>query len=190
MPGIFEHCTSTHRELQCFQMRGKFSFLDLSNPKPNRNEKSLKCSQFYTKIHCLFNVQIQNPKKGLFYSPYCTMSHQTYSDILCALMVGFLPFMNFLVQQSMMRQEGVDNLSQVFQILKCTHSFFKMVSRTFQKVFTVSRSDFYDLSFYNYSHSLSYTRLLTTELSIMLQLNLLRYTTYKKPSRHVTENIL
>ena len=118
------------------------------------------------------------------------MSHQTYSDMLCALMVGFLPFMNFLVQQSMMRQEGVDNLSQVFQILKCTHSFFKMVSRTFQKVFTVSRSDFYDLSFYNYSHSLSYTRLLTTELSIMLQLNLLRYTTFKKPSRHVTENIL
>ena len=91
----------------------------------------------------------------------CTMSHQTYSDILCALMVGFLPFMNFLVQQSMMRQEGVDNLSQVFQILKCTHSFFKMVSRTFQKVFTVSRSDFYDLSFYNYSHSLSYLDLLT-----------------------------
>ena len=92
----------------------------------------------------------------------CTMSHQTYSDILCGtLMVGLLPFMNCLVQQSMMRQEGVDNLSQVFQILKCTHSFFKIVSRTFQKVFTVSRSDFYDLSFYNYSHSLSYLDLLT-----------------------------
>ena len=80
MPGIFEHCTSTHRELQCFQMRGKFSFLDLSNPKPNRNEKSLKCSQFYTKIHCLSNVQIRNPKKGLFYSPYPIVTLGTACD--------------------------------------------------------------------------------------------------------------
>ena len=42
MPGIIEHFTYTHREPQCLKMRGQFSFLDLSNPKPNQNQKSFK----------------------------------------------------------------------------------------------------------------------------------------------------
>ena len=39
-----------------FSNERKFSFLDLSYPKPNRNEKSLKIPSFYTKIHHLSNV--------------------------------------------------------------------------------------------------------------------------------------
>ena len=35
----------------------KFRFLDLSNPKPNQNEKSLKTPSFYTKIHHPSNMQ-------------------------------------------------------------------------------------------------------------------------------------
>ena len=38
---MLEHYTYTNSELQCFQMRGQFSFLDLSNTKPNLNKKSL-----------------------------------------------------------------------------------------------------------------------------------------------------
>ena len=34
--------TFTLGEPQCLTMRGQFSFLDLSNPKPNRNQKSFK----------------------------------------------------------------------------------------------------------------------------------------------------
>ena len=39
-----------------FSNERKFRFLDLSNPKPNRNEKSLKTPSLYTKIHHLFIV--------------------------------------------------------------------------------------------------------------------------------------
>ena len=39
-----------------FSNERKFRFLDLSNPKPNLNEKSLKTPSFYTKIHHLSNV--------------------------------------------------------------------------------------------------------------------------------------
>ena len=42
-----------------FSNERKFSFLDLSYPKPNRNEKSLKIPNIYTKIHHLSIV----PKK-------------------------------------------------------------------------------------------------------------------------------
>ena len=40
-----------------FSNERKFRFLDLSNPKPNQNEKSLKTLSLYTKIHHLFIVQ-------------------------------------------------------------------------------------------------------------------------------------
>ena len=52
MQGMFEHYTSTHRELQCFQMRGKFSFFDLSNPKPNRNKMFLVLHQNTLSVQC------------------------------------------------------------------------------------------------------------------------------------------
>ena len=39
-----------------FSNERKFRFLDLSNPKPNQNEKSLKTPCLYTKIHHLFIV--------------------------------------------------------------------------------------------------------------------------------------
>ena len=45
------------KKASMFSNERKFRFLDLSNPKPNPNEKSLKTLTLYTKIHHLFIVQ-------------------------------------------------------------------------------------------------------------------------------------
>ena len=45
------------QEASMFSNERNFSFLDLSNPKPNQNKKSLKTLSPYTKIHHLFIVQ-------------------------------------------------------------------------------------------------------------------------------------
>ena len=60
-PGNIEHFIYTNRELQCLKMIRQFIFLDLSNPKPNRNQKSFKTPQFYTKIHQLSGEQLFPP---------------------------------------------------------------------------------------------------------------------------------
>ena len=55
-----------------FSNERKFSFLDLSYPKPNLNEKFLKIPNIYTKIHHLSIV----PKKFiLLLTLLCTLVH-------------------------------------------------------------------------------------------------------------------
>ena len=67
-----------------FSNERKFRFLDLSNPKPNRNEKSLKTPSLYTKIHHLFIVQ----KKFKFLLTLMSSRHNKMLWISCLHLHG------------------------------------------------------------------------------------------------------
>ena len=68
-----------------FSNERKFRFLDLSNPKPNRNEKSLKTPSFYTKIHHLSNVQKFFKFLLTLLSIHANRDSESYLLLLCIL---------------------------------------------------------------------------------------------------------
>ena len=93
MPGMIEHYTSIHRELQCFQMRENSVFWTCPTPNQTKMKNPWKSLTFTQKYIICPLCQ----KNSYYYSPYCLLmvsywyhlSWQVFSCKEAALEVTF-----------------------------------------------------------------------------------------------------
>ena len=78
MPGMIEHCTSAHRELQCFQMRENSVFWTCPTPNQTKMKNPWKSQAFTPKYiicpMCKFEIPkkvfITHPTVDVIFTPY------------------------------------------------------------------------------------------------------------------------